>query len=115
MWVQNRTGSLSAASRPTQARFRAVIWSSHWATTVVLPYPAGAATRVSGQSAVESSRARMRRSEHPLGPQRRGMQLRFQERVDPRQRRLSLTAVGPPHDRLHRSHTIRPVVVFAPP
>ena len=105
MWVQNLTGSLSAASSATQARFRPVIRSSHCATTVVLPYPAGAAIRVSGHSMTDRSRVSDETiATHPLRPHAGRMQLRFQERVDARQRRLALTAAGPLHDSLRRSH-----------
>ena len=99
MWVQNLTGSLSAASSATQARLRPVSRSSHCATTVVLPYPAGAAIKVSGHSLTDRSRVTTRRSRaHPLRPHAGRMQLRFQERVDARQRGPTLTAAGPLYD-----------------
>ena len=59
MYVQSRFGSLSPGSRRTQAR--AASRPSHEArTAVVFPYPAGAATSVSGASPPASSARRIR-------------------------------------------------------
>jgi hypothetical protein len=46
MYTQNRTGSSSLSSSDTQATRRGA-WSArhHWASSVVLPDPAGASTR----------------------------------------------------------------------
>ena len=56
MCVQRRTGSLSAVSRDTHAIFAGrEVEASHWVTAVVLPYPAGAAIKVTGRCEAFSS------------------------------------------------------------
>jgi hypothetical protein len=70
--VHSRAGSLSEVSSDIQATFAgADSEANHWATTVVLPYPAGAAINVTGRWVARlsssSSRTRTTHSERAGG------------------------------------------------
>ena len=53
--LHNRPGSLSPGSRETHAARGFRVAASHWEIRVVLPYPAGAETRVTGSWMASSS------------------------------------------------------------
>ena len=65
--LNNRPASLSPGSRETHAARGFRVAASHWETRVVLPYPAGAETSVTG-SCVASSSFPIRRARSTQSP-----------------------------------------------
>ena len=77
----NRPGSLSPGSRDTDAARGFPLAASHCEIRVVLPYPAGAETRVTGTWVASSSRATKSGTVDPVVACRRSVELRVHERV----------------------------------